>query len=175
MSQQKGLVREYIECIAIALVLAFLIITFVVQSFVVDGASMEPTLYHGQRLLVNKFIYRFTLPQKGDVIVFHYPADPRTDFIKRIIASGGDTVEIKDGKVMVNGKALAEDYILESTYGQFGPIEVPANKFFVLGDNRNNSKDSRYPDVGFLGRQDIVGKASFIYWPLRDIGLVDSR
>lgn len=174
MRDKKGILQEYLECVAIALVLAFFIITFVVQSFVVDGSSMEPTLHHGQRLLVNKFIYYFTPPKRGDIVVFRYPANPREDFIKRVIAVGGDSVEIRDGKVIVNGEVLEEPYILEPTYGRFGLVRVPPNSFFVLGDNRNNSKDSRYPDVGFLSRREIIGKASLIYWPPQDFGLIDS-
>ncbi|MDI9567869.1 MAG: signal peptidase I [bacterium] len=174
MAQEKGIVREYLECVAIALVLAFFIITFVVQSFVVDGSSMEPTLHHGQRLLVNKFIYYFTRPQRGDIIVFQYPANPREDFIKRVIGVGGDHIQIKDGKVFVNGHPLEEPYLLEPTYGDFEGT-VPPDSYFVLGDNRNNSRDSRYPDVGMLLREDIIGKAALIYWPPGDIGLINSK
>lgn len=174
MAKQKGIIREYLECIAIALILAFFIITFVVQSFVVDGSSMEPTLHNGQRLLVNKFIYHFRPPQPGDVIVFRYPANPREDFIKRVIGVGGDTVGIIDGQVLVNDHPLDEPYLIEPTYGNH-LVEVPPGKVFVLGDNRNNSRDSRYPDVGLLTRRDIIGKAAFIYWPPRDLGPVDAR
>ncbi len=174
MTRKKGIIREYLECIIIALVLAFFIITFVVQSFVVDGSSMEPTLHHGQRLLVNKFLFYFTSPKPGDIIVFRYPANPREDFIKRVIGIGGDTIGIADGRVLVNNEPLEEPYLTEPTYGNHA-IQVPPGKIFVLGDNRNNSRDSRYPDVGLLSRKDIIGKATFIYWPPRDLGLVGTR
>ncbi len=110
MAKQKGIIREYLECIAIALILAFFIITFVLQSFVVDGSSMEPTLHNGQRLLVNKFIYLFRPSQPRDVIVFRYLANPREYFIKRVIGVGGDTVGIIDGQVLVNDHPLDEPY-----------------------------------------------------------------
>lgn len=173
MAPEKSIFREYLECVIIALILAFFIITFVVQSFVVDGSSMEPTLHHGQRLLVNKFLFHFTSPQPGDIIVFRYPANPREDFIKRVIGIGGDTIGITEGKVTVNGQILNETYLAEPTYGNH-MVQVPPGKIFVLGDNRNNSRDSRYPDVGMLTPRDIIGKASFIYWPPHDLGWVDS-
>ena len=172
MTATKGVIREFIECVAMALVLAILIITFVVQSFVVDGSSMEPTLHDGQRLLVNKLLYRFSPPRAGDIVVFRYPSNPKEDFIKRVVATQWDIVEIRDGKVFVNGVALDEPFLAEDTLGEFGPLELPQGKFFVLGDNRNNSRDSRYPDVGLLERKHIVGKAAVVYWPLGDFGLI---
>lgn len=130
-------------------------------------------MHHGQRLLVNKFLFHFTSPKPGDIIVFRYPANPREDFIKRVIGVGGDTIGIVDGKVIVNDQPLKEPYLTEPTYGNH-TVEVPPGKIFVLGDNRNNSRDSRYPDVGMLSRKDIIGKASFIYWPPHDLGWLDS-
>ncbi len=165
MVRPKGIIREYLECGAIAVVLAVLIITFVAQSFVVEGSSMEPSLHHGQRLLVNKFVYRFGPPDVGDVVVFRYPGNPSEDFIKRVVAVGGSEVEISQGHLYLDGEPLEEPYIKEPPAGEFGPVEVPEDKIFVLGDNRNNSKDSRYPDVGFLQKDEIVGRAVFIYWP----------
>jgi signal peptidase I len=169
--KQKAEVTEYIEAFIIAIVLALFIITFIAQSFLVQGSSMEPTLHDKERLLVNKFVYRYKPPVRGDIVVFKYPSDPRRKFIKRVIGRSGDSVEIKDTRVLVNGKELKEDYIFDKTYGDFGPSKVPDNTIFVLGDNRNNSEDSRFPDVGFVPRKNIVGKAFVVYWPLSNLSL----
>ncbi|MGI6129820.1 MAG: signal peptidase I [bacterium] len=162
-------VWEYIQSVVLAVVLALFIITFVVQSFIVTGPSMEPTLRSGERLLINKFIYRFSEPRRGDVVVFHPQARPREDYIKRVIGVAGETVEIRDGKVWVDGTDLTESYIKEPTYGQFGPVRIPQGKIFVLGDNRNNSQDSRYQEVGLVSLKSITGKALIRYWPFKRI------
>lgn len=163
---RKSEILEYIEALIIAIILALFIITFVAQSFVVDGASMEPTLHDRERLLVNKFIYRLKTPVLGDIVVFKYPADPRRRFIKRVIGTPGDKVEISNTQVFVNGIMLREPYIMSSTLGDYGPKRVPEEHLFVLGDNRNNSEDSRYPDVGFVPFDYVIGKAFVVYWPL---------
>jgi signal peptidase I len=163
---------EYVQAFAIAIVLAAFIITFIAQSFVVEGSSMEPNLHNRERLLVNKLVYRFKEPQRGDVVVFRYPANPRRKFIKRVIGVPGDMVEVRDGHVILNGEVLEEDYTMDLTFGTFGPEVVPAGHYFVLGDNRNNSDDSRFPDVGFVPRRNIVGKAFVAWWPPGEIGLL---
>jgi signal peptidase I len=163
---------EYIQSILLAFALALFIITFVVQSFIVTGPSMEPTLHSGERLLINKFIYRFTQPKPGDIVVFHPAVRPRDDYIKRVIAVAGQTVEIRDGRVWVDGKPLAEPYLSEATYGQFGPVRIPQGRLFVLGDNRNNSQDSRYPEVGLVPLKSVIGKAALRYWPLGRLSLI---
>ncbi|HHY47531.1 MAG TPA: signal peptidase I [Firmicutes bacterium] len=168
----KSELLEYLQAFLIAIILAAFIITFVAQSFVVQGSSMEPTLHNGERLLVNKFIYRFSEPERGQIIVFRFPANPKRKFIKRVIGIAGDIVAVKDGKVILNGKPLDEPYILDSTLGDWGPEIVPDGRVFVLGDNRNNSEDSRYPDVGFVPIKNVVGQAFVIYWPPTRIGLV---
>lgn len=170
----KSEVREYLEAFVIAVVLALFIITFIAQSFLVQGSSMEPSLHHGQRLLVDKLSYRFYEPKPGEVVVFRYPADPRRKFIKRIIGLPGDEISIRNGFLFVNGTQLSEDYINGPTYGAYsaptyGPVVVPEGSLFVLGDNRRNSDDSRYPDVGFVPRSDIVGRAMFVYWPFTQL------
>lgn len=165
-------IMEYVQALIIAVILAAFIITFVAQSFVVQGSSMEPTLHNGERLLVNKFIYRFRTPQRGEIIVFKYPYDPRRKFIKRVIGLPGDTVQIQGGKVILDGKPLVENYTLDLTYGAFGPQVVPEGTLFVLGDNRNNSEDSRYPDVGFVPFKNVVGMAFVRYWPPNRMSLV---
>ncbi|NPV52159.1 MAG: signal peptidase I [Firmicutes bacterium] len=165
-------VMEYLQAFVIAVVLAAFIITFIAQSFVVQGSSMEPTLHNGERLLVNKFIYRFREPARGEIVVFRYPFDPRRKFIKRVIGVPGDRMEIRDGSVFLNGSKLDEPYTLDLTYGTYGPEVVPEGRVFVLGDNRNNSEDSRFADVGFVPLSNVVGHAFLIYWPLNRIGLV---
>jgi signal peptidase I len=171
-AEMKAEILEYVQAFAVAIVLAAFIITFIAQSFVVEGSSMEPSLHNRERLLVNKLVYRFRKPEYGDVVVFRYPANPKRRFIKRVIGVPGDEVEVRDGFVIVNGMTLDEDYTMDLTYGYFGPKTVPDGHYFVLGDNRNNSDDSRYPDVGFVPMANIVGKASFIWWPPRRISLV---
>ncbi|NLJ24079.1 MAG: signal peptidase I [Firmicutes bacterium] len=172
MVAEKSELREYLEAFGIAIVLALFIITFIAQSFVVQGRSMEPTLHNGQRLLVDKLTYRFRPPAAGEIVVFRYPADPRRKFIKRIIGTPGDEVMIRDTVVYVNGKPLDEPYINAPTYGDWGPRKVPAGRYFVLGDNRNNSDDSRFPDVGFVDRSLLMGRAIASYWPVGTMGII---
>ena len=134
-----------------------------IGSFKVYGSSMLPTIEEGEYIMVSKAAYFFSQPQRGDIIVFDSPQDPRSDLIKRIIALPGDTVEIRDDKVIVNGTPLAEPYTLEPPHYLMMPEEIPAGHYFVLGDNRNNSSDSHR---GWTApRQNIVGKAWITYWP----------
>lgn len=172
----KSEMREYLEAFVIAVVLALFIITFIAQSFRVDGSSMEPSLHNGQRLIVDKISYRFSGPQIGDIVVFRYPTDMKRMFIKRLIGLPGDEILIENGSVYVNGHELEEDYINGPTTGAFtrnyGPVLVPEGRYFMLGDNRRNSDDSRFPDVGFVPRENIVGKAIVAYWPLNTIGIL---
>ena len=158
--------KDWIGSIVIAVVLAMLIRTFIVELYVVDGPSMRPTLESEERLVVNKFIYRFHPPQKGEILVFQYPRDPSRDFIKRVIATPGDTVEIHEGRVLVNDQLLTEDYILEKTRSEYPKSTVPEGHVFVMGDNRNNSEDSRFADVGFVPYDLIKGKAMLVFWPI---------
>jgi len=164
--KKKSLVREYVEAIIIAVLLALLIRTFVVQAFTIPSGSMIPTLLVGDYILVNKFIYRFKEPLRGDVIVFKYPWDEKRDFIKRVIGMGGEEIVIKGHTIFVNGKPLDDPhaYFSDSTQTQYeyGPVVIPAGSYFVMGDNRDNSQDSRF--WGFLKREKIRGKAFMIYW-----------
>ncbi len=157
--------KDWIISIVVAVVLAFIIRQFVVELYIVDGPSMRPTLQSQERLVVNKFIYQFREPQKGEILVFQYPRDPKRDFIKRVIATAGDTVEIKDGRVFVNDQLLNEDYILEKTKSEYPKSTVPNGTIFVMGDNRNNSEDSRFADVGFVPLNLVKGKAILVFWP----------
>ena len=161
--------KDWIISIVVAVVLAFLIRQFVVELYIVDGPSMRPTLQSQQRLVVNKFIYRFRELEKGEILVFQYPRDTSRDFIKRVIAVPGDTVEIKDGRVLVNDQVLSEDYILEKTRGDYPKSTVPQGTVFVMGDNRNNSEDSRFADVGFVPDALIKGKAVLVFWPVSEL------
>lgn len=162
-------IKDWIISILIAVVLAFFIRYFIVELYMVEGPSMRPTLVNSERLVVNKFIYRFKAPERGDIIVFRYPRDPSRDFIKRVIGIPGDTIEIKDGRVFVNGQLLNETYILEKTRGSYSLATVPEGHIFVMGDNRNNSEDSRFKDVGFVSHDLVKGKAVMIFWPLDHI------
>ncbi|MEW6381151.1 MAG: signal peptidase I [bacterium] len=170
--KRKSIYREYLEAIIIAVALALVIRTFIVQAFKIPSGSMIPTLQIGDHILVNKFIYRFEKPQRGDIIVFKYPKDPSRDFIKRLIGRPGDTLEIQNKHVYLNGKALDEPYTIHesgeaSMYvppnrDNFGPITIPEGYFFVMGDNRDCSLDSRF--WGLLQEDLIKGKAFIIYW-----------
>lgn len=169
---KKSLLRETIETILIAGLLALIIRTYIVQPFKIPSGSMQQTLQIGDHILVNKFIYRFSNIERGDIVVFKYPKDEKRDFIKRAIAVEGDKVEIRDRAVYVNDQPTNPPYVyhdegyLQDEYyhprDNFGPITVPEDKVFVMGDNRENSLDSRY--WGFLDIDKIKGKAFIIYW-----------
>jgi len=162
----------YLSSIVFAVCLALLIRAFVVQAFKIPSVAMKHSLLVGDHILVNKSIYAFKEPQKGDIIVFKYPVDPEKDFIKRVVAVGGDSIESKEKQIYVNGKPLIENYVFyqgrkipSEMFHQrdnFGPISVPDNSYFVMGDNRDNSYDSRF--WKFVDRKDIKGKAFVIYW-----------
>ncbi len=178
----KSEVREWIESIVIAVILALFIRTFIVQAFKIPTGSMRLTLIEGDRILVNKLCYGpkvpfsnlripgYGKPKRGDVVVFIYPEDPKRDFIKRLIAVGGETVELKNGDVYINGREV-KDFPIKNIYyynrGDYGQVNqkiiVPADSYFVLGDNSGSSKDSRY--WGFVPQNFLVGKAGMIYWP----------
>lgn len=165
------LMKEWVEPIIIAVILALIIRTFVVQAFKIPTGSMKPTLVEGDRLLVNKFIYKFKKPERGDVIVFISPEDRKKDFIKRLVALPGEDVEISNGTIFIDGRAVDSDSIMKERYyynrGEFGKegevLKVPVDSYYVLGDNSISSRDSRY--WGFLSKKDLIGKAFLIYWP----------
>ena len=162
---------EIIESVAIAVILAVVIRFFLFQPFYIPSGSMEPTLKPDDRIIVNKFTYRFSQPKRGDVMVFKYPRDPKRDFIKRVVGLPGENLEIKDSVVYINKKAVPQPFLDPGLrFGSFGPVDIPDGNYFMMGDNRNNSEDSRV--WGTLPRENIVGKAMFIYWPLSRIGLV---
>jgi signal peptidase I len=155
--------REIIITVLIA-VAVFALLRLTIQSYSVIMFSMQPNFYHGDSIMVNKVTYRFSDPQRGQVIIFNPPFDSPHPFIKRVIGLPGDIVEIRDGKVFINGTPLDEDrYIKERSNYTMPATQVPANEYFVLGDNRNNSNDSR--GGWTVPRDNIIGKAWFVYWP----------
>lgn len=131
---------------------------------------MQPTLYPNDRIIVNKVLYRFREPDRGDIVVFKFPLDPSRDFIKRIIALEGETVEVSENYVYINGKRLEEPYLPHELMQNYKPYEVPKGYVFVMGDNRNNSDDSRV--WGPLDKKNLIGKAFYIYWPPGRMGLL---
>lgn len=162
---------ETLDACIFAAVLSLVIITFVVQAFYIPSGSMEPTLMINDRILVAKFLYRFEPVARGDVIVFRYPLNPQRDFVKRVMGLPGDRAQLKEGVVYINGQRISEKgYTIKPDFGNYGPVTVPQGEYFVLGDNRNNSEDSRF--FGYVPRANIVGKAIFIYWPPQRIGFV---
>lgn len=165
-------VTEWIVSIVIAVALALLVHNYVFQIVRVEGPSMEPTLYTNQRMAVTRFTYFFNEPQRGDIVVTHFPGD-NLNYVKRIIATSGETLEISDGNVFINGVLLEEPYIKEATYSDYPETVVPDGKFMVLGDNRNNSRDSRVSSVGPITKDIIVGKVQYVIWPLNKIHQVN--
>jgi signal peptidase I len=187
--KKKSVIRDWIESIIVAFLLAMVIRTFVIQAFKIPTGSMRPTLLEGDLILVNKFIYGAKIPfanlglpgvrqpKRGDVIVFIYPEDRKKDFIKRLVGLPGETVEIKNGTVYIDDKPLLDLLFSQRYYydrgdfsGEGQKIVVPKGNFFVLGDNSASSRDSRY--WGFVPRENILGKAILIYWPPQRIRII---
>ncbi|NCO83178.1 MAG: signal peptidase I [Nitrospirae bacterium CG_4_10_14_3_um_filter_44_29] len=184
MTNRKKIIWEYAKAIITALVLAMLIRTFIIQAFKIPSGSMIPTLLVGDHILVNKFLYGtkipfsdkkvliFKKPERGDIMVFKYPENPSKDFIKRVVAVEGDVIESKNKEIYVNGSRVKEPYTQHTDSSMrpmgieprdnFGPVIVPKNKYFVMGDNRDQSYDSRY--WGYVDSKDIRGKALILYW-----------
>ncbi len=163
----KKIIRETLETVVIAALIALVIRMFVFEPYLVSGPSMEPTLFTADRLIVSKFSYRIGAPMRGDIVVFKYPRNPDKDFVKRVIALGGETIEVRLGRVYINGQPIEEDFMTRSAVSNYPETEVPTGSVFVLGDNRTNSEDSRF--FGFVPLQNIKGKAVALYWPLNRI------
>jgi signal peptidase I len=199
---RKSTAREYFESICVAVILALFVRTFVVQAFKIPTGSMENNLLIGDHLLVNKFLFaptttaleRALLPidpiRRGDILVFKYPEDPERDFIKRVIGLPGETLEMRDKRIYINGEPLDEPYVHflfpvegrgpgdadftdQGVQRNYGPIDVPEDRYFMMGDNRDNSQDSRYWE--FLPRDYVKGKALFVYFSLGERGVRWSR
>ena len=182
--KQKSKTQEYVESLLIAALIAFFVRSFIVQAFKIPSSSMEPTLLVGDHLLVNRLSYVMKVPftdivilnlgnpSRGDVVVFRYPVDPSKDFIKRVIGTEGDVIEIRDKVIYLNGRKMddphahfVDDSIVPGAFSQrdnFGPIKVPPRSYFVMGDNRDRSLDSRF--WGFVRKDDFVGRALVIYF-----------
>ncbi len=156
---------EWVTVIGAAVIISLLINTFIIVNCVVPTSSMERTIMSNDRLIGFRLAYLFDDPERGDILIFKYPDDESILYVKRLIGMPGDTVEIYDGKVYVNGEELEEPYLSVVTEGTFGPYEVPEGHYFMMGDNRNNSADSRFWTHTYLSRKKIVGKAGFRYWP----------
>jgi signal peptidase I len=165
----KGIVREVLITLGLALAI-FIIMQTTIQSSIVDGSSMQPGLEDGQRLIVFKAAYTFGDPQRGDIIIIHPPVAPQKQWVKRLIGMPGDTIEVRNGTVYVNGVPLEEPYIKDEPEYRFGPFTVPEENYFVMGDNRNNSTDSHYGWT--VTRDDIVGEVWLRIWPLSKWGVV---
>jgi len=162
--------KEWIQSAVIAIVLAFIIKMFLFDFVMVQGSSMFPTLVEGDRLIVNKIGYTIGEPDYGDIVILSY--SDSVEYVKRVIGKGGDTIEVRDMVVYRNGEPLSEDYINTEAYEDFSKVTVPNGTYFVMGDNRANSSDSRYSSLGFVERDAIDGKVIFRIWPLSEIGLV---
>jgi signal peptidase I len=182
--KKKSKIREYIEAIIVAILIASVITTFVVKTYKIPSGSMKPTLLVGDQIMVNKFIYGIKVPyfrktvipisdpERGDIVVFIFPVDRSKDFIKRVIGLSGDTIEIRNKKIFINSKEYTDSVGVHSDdiiypvsvnpRDNFGPVTVPAGSIFVMGDNRDESLDSRF--WGFVDLKDVEGKAFIIYW-----------
>ena len=165
---------QWVLVILGAVILAFLIDTFVIVNAQIPSGSMENTIMTGDRVFGNRLAYKFSDPKRFDIIIFKYPDDESQLFIKRIIGLPGETVEIHDGNIYINGSdsPLEDVDIKEPMEGSFGPYTVPEGCYFVMGDNRNNSRDSRYWENTFVSEDEILGKAVFRYWPLNKMKLL---
>ena len=164
--EKTNVLKEIIDWVAVivcAIVISFLINTFVIVNATVPTSSMENTIMAGDRVIGSRLYYLRHEPERGDIIVFDYPDDPNILYIKRVIGVPGDHIEINGGKVYINGEVLEEPYLNVTTEGEWGPYDVPADSYFMLGDNRNDSADSRYWHNTFLTKEGIVGKAIFKY------------
>jgi len=186
----KSQAREWAESIIIAVILALVIRAFVVQAFKIPSGSMIPTFQIGDRIFVNKFLYGAKIPfteirlpalrqpKRGDIIVFRSPEDPKKDFVKRLIATEGETIEIRDGKIYIDNALINEPSSIRNVYytneGDYGKearvVTVPKDSYFVLGDNSGSSRDSRY--WGFAPKKNLIGKVIVIYWPLHRMKII---
>jgi signal peptidase I len=176
LSQRSAIavLANWIRDLIISVVLAILVILFLYQPVKVEGTSMMPALIDQERIFINKFVYRLGIGniERGDLVVFWFPGDPTKSYIKRVIGIPGDTVEVDDGTVIVNGHRLQEPYVLDQYRDRqsTSPFKVQADEYFVLGDHRSSSNDSR--SWGAVPRRYIYGKAVFVYWPVDKIGVL---
>lgn len=165
---------EWVQVLAFALILSFVVRTFLLDNRIVPSGSMLPTIQLQDRLIVDKLLFKFSEIKRGNIVVFRAPPNSgeKDDLVKRVIGLPGEEIQVKNGKVLVNGVALEENYLLEKPNYQYDPVTVPADSYFVLGDNRRSSNDSHI--WGFLSKQNILGKVWIRYWPLSTFGKLDS-
>jgi len=168
MSNKNKETWEWIKAILLAVVLALIVRIFLFEAIVIHQSSMYPTYEEGDRVVIGKLMYHFQEPERGDVVVFR-TKDMARPFIKRAIGLPGETVEIHDQAVYIDGEPLDEPYIYQPMLGEYGPVVVPEGHLFVLGDNRNNSEDSRYEEVGMIPIKDLRGKVRLRVWPFSRI------
>lgn len=166
-------IKETLSIIVVAFILAMILRAFVIEGRIIPSGSMLPTIQLQDRVMVNKFVYRFKEPQRGDIVVFDPPEalHSKQDYIKRVIGLPGETVEMKNGRVYVDNRVLVEPYLSEPLNYEYGPVKVPEDSLLVLGDNRNESFDSHRWNA-WLTQDRLKGKAFLIYWPLDQIGLM---
>lgn len=166
-------IREWAQTIIIAVVLALLIRSYLFEIILVDGSSMVPTLYDRDRVFVNKITYLIDKPKHGDIVIFKTPEDNKSNYVKRLIGLPGDRIKIENGVVFLNNEPLDEPYIAAPPFNDYAEVTVPEDTFFALGDNRNDSKDSRDIHVGFVSMENLVGKAALRIWPLNSLSKID--
>ena len=163
--------REFLEIILLSGIIVLLLNIFIVQLYWIPSPSMEPTLLVDDRVVVSKMSYWSKDPARGDIVVFKFPRDTKVNLIKRIIGLPGETLSVKDNRVYINNEALSEDYVPpQKKVPDFGPVLIPQGQYFMMGDNRDNSADSRV--WGFVTAEQIRGKAKFLYWPIGRVGRI---
>lgn len=161
----KAEIISWIKVIISAVIIALIVDIFIVANAAVPTGSMETTIPAGSRIMGLRLYYHFAEPERGDIVIFKYPDDEKVDYLKRIIGLPGETVRIVDGRVYIDGQLLDEPYLSEEPTGDFGPYEVPEDSYFMLGDNRAVSKDSRYWENTYVSEDKIIAKALFMYYP----------
>jgi signal peptidase I len=164
--------RGWVRDLAVAMSLALIIIVFLYQPVKVEGTSMAPLLSDQERIFINKFVYRFEPIERGDVVVFWYPLDRSKSFIKRVVGLPGETIELRRGHLVIDGREFTESYVPPSFFdgSSYGPLQIPGGSYFVMGDHRDSSNDSRM--FGAVSRDFIYGKAVFAYWPVDHFGSI---
>ena len=172
----KKEIISWIQIIAAAVIIALVLNNFIIANSRVPSGSMENTIMTKSRVIGSRLSYLTDDPERGDIVIFHYPDDESVYYVKRVIGLPGETVEIVDGKVYINGSdtPLEEPYLPEPMEGSYGPYTVPEGSYFMLGDNRNNSTDGRSPELGVVDERCVLGRALFVLLPFQDIGPVES-
>lgn len=174
MGKMKSFIKEAVSTILIAGLITFVLKTYLLDNRIIPSSSMYPTIYAGDMILVNKLVYRFSPPGRGDIIVFKPHAEVgEDDLIKRVVGLPGETVEVKENRVFINGQPMEESYLNETPQYVFGPVQVPPDHLFVLGDNRNMSFDSHRWQDPFVEITAVKGKAFLRYWPLKRAGRLE--